>query len=111
MREPDIDMLLFYTQQAAATIQGDVVLMGKLRGNGVPWAGVKEAIAKTLPNVMEESERGKLAYELVPGVLEKVFGQRDKGWTVEKRPKKSGEGLTTWVRAIQPEENAPEKQE
>jgi len=103
--------LLFYTQQAAATIQGDVVLMGKLRGNGVPWAGVKEAIAKTLPNVMEESERGKLAYELVPGVLEKVLGKRDKTWKVEKRPKRSGDGLTTWVRAIQTEGNESEKEE
>jgi len=99
-RETDVDMLLFYTQQAAATIQGDVILMGKLRSDGVPWAGVKEAIARTLPGVMEESERAKLAYELVPQVLERLFGKQDRGWRGEKRPKKSGEGLTTWIVAI-----------
>jgi len=60
---------------------------------------------------MEESERGKLAYELVPGVLEKVLGKRDKGWKVEKRPKRSGDGLTTWVRAIQTDVNESEKEE
>ena len=110
-RETDVDMLLFYTQQAAAMIQGDMILMGKLRGDGMPWAGVKEAIARTLPGVMEESERAKLAYELVPQVLEKLFGKQDKGWRGEKRPKKSGEGLTTWVVARPAKEGTEDTQE
>lgn len=108
--EPDIDMLLFYTQKAAAAIQGDVTLMGKLRGGGWPWAGVQEAIARALPNVMEESERKSLAYKIVPDVLDRVFGSQDKGWKTEKRPKRKGEGLTTWVVVIEPGEASPPSQ-
>lgn len=104
--ETDVDMLLYYTQQAAAAIKGDVILMGKLRG-GVPWAGVKEAIARTLPVVMEETERDKLAYDLVPDVLERIFGKQDKGWKTEKRPRRKGEGFTTWVVAPTAKDESP----
>lgn len=95
--QPPVDMIRYYTQKAAAALRQDTTLLAKLRSKGQPWAGVREAIALTLPGVMEGQEKTQMAYTLVAPVLDIVFGKQNTGWHVERRPRTSGEGMTTWV--------------
>ncbi len=94
------DVMLFYVQKAATMLQADPTLMSKLKASGETWAGIKQAIYNTLPDAIESEERDALAYKLVRPVLERMLGEQNRDWRSEKRPKKSGEGLTTWVVAI-----------
>lgn len=95
---PRVDMMKYYTQKAAAGIRLDTILASSLRSKGVPWAGVKEKIALTLPSVMDPAQKGEVAFSLVAPVLDIVYGKQDSGWHVERRPSKSGAGkMTTWV--------------
>jgi hypothetical protein len=89
------DVLATYQSAAIARVAGDKQFIDRIHGNGIPWAGLVEALEKALPAVLDD--RNKIAYELVPQFLNQTFGERGKGWDSEKRPKKSGSGMTTWV--------------
>jgi uncharacterized protein DUF87 len=94
---PPVDMIRYYTQKAVAALKQDTALLASLGGKGQPWAGVREAIALTLPTVMEGREKTQMAYTLVAPVLSIVLGKQDVGWHVERRPSRKGDGMTTWV--------------
>jgi hypothetical protein len=95
--QPAVDMIRYYTQKAAAALKEDSTILTSIRGKGQPWAGIREAIARTLPTVMEPNEKSQMAYTLVAPVLDIVLGKQDVGWHVERRPRKTGEGMTAWV--------------
>lgn len=95
--EPDEEQDALGTYEAAALehFQSDQNFLGRLRRYGVPWCGVTEQLKMILPEVL--SDRDQIAYGLVPKAMSAVFGERDVGWTTEKREARSGSGYTTWV--------------
>lgn len=90
-----VDLLSKYTADATAALRNDAKTLNTLRTTGIPWMGVLSLLQKALPNVIDQSERNRLAYSLVPMALDSVIG-RDK-WITEKRQKKSGPGMTTYI--------------
>jgi hypothetical protein len=56
---------------------------------------VVATLEKALPPVIDPAERRQMAYSLVPQALDDIIG-KDK-WATEKRPKKQGSGLVTYV--------------
>lgn len=99
------DILTFYTQKAATLISADATFISKLKKDGVTWAGVKQAIYNTLPDVLDSEERDSLAYRLVKPVLDSIFGPQDEGWKSQRKPRRSGEGSTVWVVAKRTEDS------
>ena len=89
------DALGSYEDAAMRAFENDSTFLARLRSSGVPWRGVQEQLKKAIPEVL--SDRSDLAYNLVPRVMDKVFGQQNTGWHTEKRPAKSGGGSTTWI--------------
>ena len=69
----------------------EAIVQGDLR---VPAIGAASILAKVQRD-LELVELDDIAYRLVPKAMNAVFGRR--GWHTEKRPSKSGSGLTTWI--------------
>lgn len=84
-----------YQSTAITAIQSDQKYLNKLRQYGIPWRGVQERIKEELP--VNLTNRDKIAYGLVPKIMEAIFGQQNIGWMTEKRPSKNGNSLTTWI--------------
>jgi uncharacterized protein len=61
----------------------------------MPWRGVQERLKEELPHHLGSVD--SIAYGLVPKAMSAVFGPQGAAWITEKRPSKSGSGLTTWV--------------
>jgi hypothetical protein len=61
----------------------------------MPWKGVLERLKLELPEVL--SDRDGLAYRLVAKAMTAVFGPQNDGWRTDRRPARSGSGLTTWI--------------
>jgi hypothetical protein len=58
--------------------------------------GVQTELLNALPTVLDEQERQKLSYRLVPRAMNELFGEE--AWTRERRPSKSkAGGYTTWL--------------
>ncbi|MCI0724926.1 MAG: ATP-binding protein [Acidobacteria bacterium] len=95
--EPDepTDILEKYTAIALNGFKTDTATLDRIRKTGLPWRGVQQSLFEVLPGVLGSQERDKLAYRLVPRAMSETFG-KDK-WETEKRPSKSGSGMTTWV--------------
>lgn len=60
---------------------------------GVAWGSIKALFLEHLP--LELDDRDRLAYELVPKVLSRLFGEQGQGWETYRNPNKSN---TTYVR-------------
>lgn len=90
-----VDVLEIYSSQAINGFEADVETLKRLRGNGVPWKGVLEALKSHLPHDLQDRE--KMAHNLVPRALDHVCGPESEEWSTERRPSKSGSGYTTWV--------------
>ena len=73
----------------------DRQFLNQLRIYGVPWRGVQECLKEELPDGL--FNRDDIAFKLVPKAMDAVFGQQNTAWKTEKRPSKSGKGLTTWI--------------
>jgi len=89
------DVLATHQIAAITRVAGDTPFIDRIRTSGIPWKGIVDALEKALPDVL--SDRNQIAYDLVPRFLAETFGERGKGWDSEKRPKKSGSGMTLWV--------------
>jgi hypothetical protein len=98
--EPDVvtaeapeDVLTTYSKAAIANVAQDKILIDRIRTNGIPWRGVVDALEHALPDILDD--RNKIAYDLVREFMDDIFGV-DK-WQTERRPSKSGSGMTTWI--------------
>jgi len=78
---------------AINAFRADQRFLERLQKQGMPWRSVQERLKEELP--LELVELDDIAYRLVPKAMNAVFGRR--GWHTEKRPSKSGSGLTTWI--------------
>lgn len=87
-----------YQSTAITAIQSDQKFINKLRHNGIPWRGVQERIKEELPENL--TNRDKIAYDLVPKVMEAIFGQQNIGWMTERKPSKNGNNQTTWIEIL-----------
>jgi DNA helicase HerA-like ATPase len=90
-----IDLLANYTQRAIEALKRDLKILSNFKSNGVPWMAVQSTLEKALPTVIEPRERNDLAYNLVARAMNEVVGEHK--WKTEKRSKKSGPGLTTYL--------------
>jgi hypothetical protein len=88
-----VDALESYRRQAIERLRQDGVVRDKVQRGGIAYGGVVAEIEKHLPDVI--SEKNSFAYKLVPRALNEILGKDT--WTTEKRPKKQGTGVTTWV--------------
>jgi hypothetical protein len=89
------DVLATYSAAAIEKVSSDAQFMQRIRNNGMPWKGVVTALEEALPDVLDD--RNNIAYNLVPQFLQETFGERDKAWETENRPRKHGPGTTVWV--------------
>lgn len=80
---------------AIESFRADASFLGRLQQKGMPWRGVQERLKEELPNHLRD--RDNIAYGLVPKAMSITFGQQETAWSTEKRPSKSGTGLTTWI--------------
>ncbi|MGD9670757.1 MAG: hypothetical protein AB7U75_17215 [Hyphomicrobiaceae bacterium] len=87
----------FSSEEVAAieAFRVDLRFLESLQQNGMPWRGVQERLKEELPHHLPTLDR--IAYELVPIAMSAVFGEQGAAWGTEKRPSKSGSGLTTWI--------------
>lgn len=94
-----VDKLATYEEAALESFQADTEFCDALREHGKPWMGVQKRLEQELPDVM--SNRGDIAYGLVPRAMDKVFGRQGQGWKTERRDSKSKPGdRTTWIVVI-----------
>ena len=95
--EPDEpkDVLETYISVALDGFRNDTAVQDKIHKNGIPWRGVQEVLSNHLPQILDEQEKQKIAFSIVPRTMDEVFG-KDR-WDREKRPSKSGPGTTTWL--------------
>lgn len=97
------DTLATYEAAAIEAFRSDADIHEKLRGRGIPWMGVQEALREQLPDFMEN--QGTVAYQLVPKAMDSVFGPQGEAWRTEKRPSQSQPGKdTTWIVAGEAED-------
>jgi hypothetical protein len=67
--------------------------MGKIRGVGVAWGGVKAFLRANLPENLED--RDSIAYNLVPKALDAILGVQNEAWHAVRNPDRNN---TTYVR-------------
>lgn len=78
----------------AAQVIKTTALIDEILNDGVPWMAVQNEIEKSLPENM--AERRRMAYSLVPDVLNECLGKGK--WQTEKRPRRTEEGSdVTWI--------------
>lgn len=80
---------------AINAFRADQRFLQRLQQNGMPWRGVQERLKEELPDHLPDLDH--IAYGLVPKAMNMTFGQQEVTWGTEKRPSKSGTGLTTWI--------------
>ena len=90
-----VDLLRKYKLDAIAQLKNDTRLIQTIKSLGMPWRGVVAALESALPSVIDLTERNRIAYTLVPEAMDEIIGA-DK-WESQKRPKKSGAGMTVYV--------------
>jgi hypothetical protein len=84
-----------YEDAAIDAFRADIRFLERLQQMGMPWRGVQERLKEELPNHLPDLDN--VAYGLVPKAMNIAFGQQEAAWGTEKRPSKSGTGLTTWI--------------
>lgn len=80
---------------AIEAFRTDASFLGRLQQKGMPWRGVQERLKEELPSHLPDQDN--IAYGLVPKAMEITFGQQGTAWGTEKRPARSGTGMTTWI--------------
>ncbi|KAF5062963.1 Helicase HerA, central domain [anaerobic digester metagenome] len=93
--EEPMDVYESYISSAIQSVKNNFMLVEEIRRNGKPWYGIIVALMDALPAVIDENERKQIAHNNVPRTMDEIFGPNQ--WTKEKRPKKSGPGLTVWI--------------
>lgn len=86
--EPEAeDVLHIFEQRAIEALKADPKIMEKINSEGYPWGGLNAFIRDLLPESLDD--RGQLAYNLVPKVLNEIFGPQNSGWHAFKRNNKT----------------------
>jgi hypothetical protein len=92
----DLDEL--YRRAAIEHLERDEELQGRLEHREIPWRGMQEALKRGVPEDNSIPDLEQWAYELVPVVLEQLYGPQDTGWHTERRTKRDDPTRTTlWI--------------
>ena len=88
-----VDIMANIEQRAVEAIRDNTEIKNKLESdNGMPWYGVQQFL---MDSVLVQFEDGRqLAYNLLPKVLDAIYGSQGQSWETFKNPA-SGK---TWVR-------------
>ncbi len=92
--EPD-DIYEIYLISAIETFKNDLTTIQRIKQKGLPWMGILKVLENALPDIIDERDRNKIAYNNVRRALNEVFGEGN--WDTEKRLKRDESGSTTWV--------------
>lgn len=88
-----LDVMANIEQRAIVVLKGNEEIRQRLESaNGMPWYGVQQFLIDHLPEQLED--RRQFAYNLVPKVMNAVFGPQPAAWETFKN---SGTGKT-WIR-------------
>lgn len=87
-----IDPLEIIKTKAVAAIKSDEKLMENIKSEGVPWGALNSEILKVIPDTFRDAKN--VAYNMVPRVLDEIFGPQDQNWETFKKPPKN----STWIR-------------
>ncbi len=95
LEEPEpVDVMASLEDEMVRRLQADSKLMARIESQeGAAWGSIKALFVEHLPPELDDRDR--LAYELVPKVLSRLFGEQGKGWETHRNPNKSN---TTYVR-------------
>src|SRR5262249_16456603 len=86
------DVLAKVEARAIAVVCEDSDVRARLDGEGVPWGILNKIIKeRALPSTMDDAYR--VAYNLVPKVLDAIYGPQNQRWHSFKRDGK------TWVKS------------
>jgi hypothetical protein len=67
------DALETYVSAAINRLSKEKTLLDRVRRSGIPWMGIQAALVGALPDVIEESERSKIAFANVPRAMDQLF--------------------------------------
>jgi hypothetical protein len=90
-----IDVMETYISSAIEAFRNDITSIERIKRDGMTWRGIVAILENALPEVIDQRERNRVAYNFSRNALNEVFGEG--GWDIEKRPKVCGSGLVTWV--------------
>ncbi len=96
MRERPIDAYDAYRKAAILGLGQDAEFVRQIRENGMPWGVILGKLKEELPGVIEETERGNIAHQLVARFMDETFGPQGKAWRTERKHGRSGRS-TAWV--------------
>lgn len=88
-----IDVMANLAQQAAKALRADAEIKRKLESDeGMPWYGLQRFLMETVLQNVED--RKQLAYDLLPKILNEVYGAQSHAWATFKHPSTG----KTWIR-------------
>ncbi|HMB44613.1 MAG TPA: hypothetical protein VKL21_02210 [Candidatus Methanoperedens sp.] len=90
-----IDVMETYISSAIEAFRNDIISIERIKRDGMTWRGIVAILENALPEVIDQRERNRVAYNFARNALNEIFG--DGGWDTEKRSKVGGSGIVTWV--------------
>ncbi len=89
-----VDVMANIEQKAIQALRADNEIRVKLESDfGIPWYGVQQFLLNQIPEHLDD--RQQFAYNLVPKVLNSIYGHQSQAWETFKNPSTG----KTWVRA------------
>jgi len=89
-----LDVLEIISQRAVVGFRNDEEVRRQFQGKGITWRGVIEGLKRHLPETAQDRDR--LAHGLVVRAMTEVYGEQDRNWRIEQKPKRDGSGTTPW---------------
>ena len=88
-----VDVMANIEQQVIESLRSNREIRSKIECDaGMPWGGAKEFLKTNLPEQLDN--RDQLAYDLVPKVLNEIYGPQNQYWESFKNPSTG----KTWVK-------------
>jgi hypothetical protein len=89
-----VDAMAKIEQQVTEALHADSEIKAKLESDqGIPWYGFQQFLMNQIPEHVDD--RQQFAYNLVPKVLNSVYGNQNQAWETFKNPSTG----KTWVKA------------
>ena len=88
-----VDALLALKKRAVEALR-ESNHFAKIQSDGMAWGGLNAFLKEILPEALDD--RNAVVYNLVPKVLNELFGLQDEGWETFT----PGGRTSTWIRAI-----------
>lgn len=94
---PDLDPLQVLEAAAIEGLRQDRRFQQGINSDGVAWGTVKAILQEKLPPTLDNRE--DRAYRLVRPALDQILGPQDTGWHSFKKPNRTGDRQTTYVKS------------